>query len=446
MVGQHGVDLAVGIIDSHFGDIVARVCSCLLRRGSSSLQEIVRDIGLPASRVKNCLLVLVQHNCVQAYSVPRLGGPQPKAVTLYMALFDNILHRLRFPKFLGLLAEEFEDPLMAANVETTEQKALAAAALVDAERFSGLGNVCYDGQNINLLKEKDEGSSVRSNLGEKRKHRELELDGETQSSINENEVLWRANIEKFVHRLKKKACFSRISTRLGLDAAIVFDAMIESSQQSGPKQNSVASSLDEILEWVMKKPSGRLMTMQHIRTYLEELKCKSSMEDTRAVYSIDLGEIIEECRSEEVGSLVLQRYGRDAYRMFRLLVNKARPIETDNLAEITFVKKKEAPGILYKLWLDCYVEMEIAVAYPGEKRFLWRVNIGALHEHVLNDMYHAAANLSQRIAQSREQQLEIANRRVNDVQRETERLKKERLVLETSLLRLDDALMLFHDF
>ena len=28
------------------------------------------------------------------------------------------------------------------------------------------------------------------------------------------------------------------------------------------------------------------MTMQHVRTYLEELKCKSSMEDGKALYSI----------------------------------------------------------------------------------------------------------------------------------------------------------------
>ena len=36
--------------------------------------------------------------------------------------------------------------------------------------------------------------------------------------------------------------------------------------------------------------------------------------------------------------------------------------------------------------------------------------MGKLYEHVLNDMYHAAANLSQRIAQSREQQQEVPSR------------------------------------
>ncbi|CAA6665735.1 unnamed protein product [Spirodela intermedia] len=514
MVGQQGLNLAVGIITSHFGDVVAKVCSCLLRRGSLSLQEIVRDIGLPPARVKNCLLVLVQHNCVQAYSVPR-------AVTQYMGLLDNILHRMRFPKFLGILAAEFDDPLCLALVEgllqhgrltfeqlvmratstksertmairdslrgsldqlirahyvercpkpepfisatsedetstarkrgsklwTLEQKALAAAALLDAERFSGIGDINGDESNSNQLEEKAKGISASTNIGEKRKHEELEFDRETQAAINENEVLWRANFEKFIHCLKKKACVTSVRTRLSLDAAVVLEAMIESSNHKKAKENLVTSSLDEILEWVMKKPGGRLMTMQHVRTCLEELKCKSSTEDTKALYAIDLGEIVEECRSEEVGSLVLQRYGKDAYRMFRLLVKRCRPVETDNLAEITFVKKKEAPGILYKLWMDNYVHMEIAVAYPGEKRFLWKVNTSTLYEHILNDMYHAAANLSQRIAQNREQQQEIANQPANDIQsKEYDRLKNTRIILETSLLRLDDTLMLFHDF
>uniref|UniRef100_A0A1D1ZJI4 DNA-directed RNA polymerase III subunit RPC3 n=1 Tax=Anthurium amnicola TaxID=1678845 RepID=A0A1D1ZJI4_9ARAE len=486
MVGQHGLNLAVDIITTHFGDFVAKVCSCLLHRGSLSLQEIARDTGFSHSRAKNCLLVLIQHNCVQAYSISRGGAPgaSPKVVTQYMALFDNILHRLRFTKFLAIVAGEFDDhqcealiegllqhgrltfeqlvmratskpkeneedetpstrkrgAKSAIQTETLEQQALAAAALLDAERFSGFG----DG----VLDEKLGGKSLGGNIGEKRKHEELEFDKETQAAINENEVLWRANFEKLVHCLKKKVCVASVRERLSLDAAVVLEAMIESSNQQKPKDNSVTSSLDDILEWVMKRPGGRLMTMQHVRTCLEELKCKSSIGDARALYSIDLGDIVEECLREEVESLVLQRYGKEAYRIFRLLMKKNRPVETDSISDITFVEKKEAQGILYKLWMDSYLLMEFAVAYPGERRFLWKVNTGTLYEHILNEMYHAVLNLSQKIAQSREQPLEVVEQQAEDNQKkESNRLKKMRIIiLETSLLRLDDALMLFHDF
>ncbi|MQM22930.1 hypothetical protein Taro_055989, partial [Colocasia esculenta] len=384
MVGQHGLNLAAEIITAHFGDVVAKVCSCLLRRGSLSLQEIVLDTGISQSRVKNCLLVLIQHNCVQAYSIPRRvpGGAMPKAATQYMALFDNILHRMRFSKFLALVAGEFDDPhcetllegllqhgrltfeqlvmratsrqsegsitlrdslrssldklihehYFALETGTLEQQALAAAALLDAERFSGFGDGCGVNADGNLLEEKAGGNSVGANIGEKRKHEELELDKDTQAAINETEVLWRANFEKIVHCLKKKVCVTSVRASLSLDAAIVLEAMIESSNQKKPKANSVTSSLDDILEWVMKKPGGRLMTMQHVRACLEELKCNASTEETKALYSIDLGDIIEECKHEEVifSSFLSLKYGKEAYRIFRLLVKRHRPIETDS--------------------------------------------------------------------------------------------------------------------
>ncbi|RRT64978.1 hypothetical protein BHM03_00009539 [Ensete ventricosum] len=107
MVSQDGLNLAVSLMTSHFGDLVA-VCGCLLRGGTLSLQEIVRRTELSNSQVKNGLLVLIQHNCVQAFSVPKQvgAGAATKSLTQYMALFDNILHRMRFPKFLAIVRDD----------------------------------------------------------------------------------------------------------------------------------------------------------------------------------------------------------------------------------------------------------------------------------------------------------------------------------------------------
>ncbi|KAJ1284779.1 hypothetical protein BS78_03G231300 [Paspalum vaginatum] len=101
MVSQHGILLAISIISDHFGPLVSKVCGCLLRHGPLSLQDIIRRLQLSSGQVKNSLLVLIQHNCVQAYSTPRGSGD--KTVTLYLAIFDNVLHRLRFSKFLSLV-------------------------------------------------------------------------------------------------------------------------------------------------------------------------------------------------------------------------------------------------------------------------------------------------------------------------------------------------------
>lgn len=33
-------------------------------------------------------------------------GDAPKIITQYMALFDNIIHRMRFPKFIEMVSQE----------------------------------------------------------------------------------------------------------------------------------------------------------------------------------------------------------------------------------------------------------------------------------------------------------------------------------------------------
>jgi len=194
-------------------------------------------------------------------------------VTAYLAIFDNVLHRLRFSKFLsvvradipesealleGLLLngrltfdqlvwrtiskipdgspkptreeirmnfnklvyahyvercpkpEPFFDPLIDEQptstrkrapraVETVlslEQKVVRTAALSDAERFSEIPYSMEKPLNAN----DDDHHAVASG---KRKHEALEVD-EEDSIIAENEVLWRANFERFIFCLKKK--------------------------------------------------------------------------------------------------------------------------------------------------------------------------------------------------------------------------------------------------
>lgn len=121
-----------------------KVCDCLLRRGTQTLHQVVSSTELSRKNVKNCLLVLIHHNCVQAFAIRQPGthtvmlqelflilqlaiqfedirwevpwclmychlggfGEEAKIITQYMALFDNIIHKLRFPKFIEIVSEE----------------------------------------------------------------------------------------------------------------------------------------------------------------------------------------------------------------------------------------------------------------------------------------------------------------------------------------------------
>ncbi|XP_020264043.1 DNA-directed RNA polymerase III subunit RPC3 isoform X1 [Asparagus officinalis] len=584
MVARHGIQLAVFLIKSHFGELVSKVCECLLNRGSLSFQELVRfaeldpdDKSRNSLLVKKSLLVLIQHNCVQAFSVPKLGGPGglPKLQTKYMILFDNVLHRLRFAKFLAIVRNDLgpkceallegllqhgrltfdqlvlratskqpeatqdcvrtnfnelvqshyiercprADPFIAPTPETKpgrrgskssveiptiEEQAILAASLSDIERFSGISPATNAG-----VEEKDEKLSEHSpsvSVGNKRK-REIEVDSDVQATISETEILWRANFEKFVHCLKKKvtevtadigvhlvqqshfddkkkiqitmhkmylvrqvayghgereeiliegldykACVENIRSRLGVDAAVILEAMIESNcDQKATENSSVTATMDAILEGVRRKPGGNAMALEQVRIILDQLGCHLCSEDTGALYTIDLKGVIEICRNDEVESLVLRRYGKEAFRILRLLVKDGGKKETDMIADTTFIEKKENQVLLYKLWKDEYLDVERVVTAVGKQLtyFLWEVNKKKLLMHIVNDMYHAALNLSKRAGHMIEQDPEILLPKQGlpeKLQKEKTAEKRRWMILQSSLAKLDDALMLFHDF
>ncbi|XP_059627496.1 uncharacterized protein LOC132270333 [Cornus florida] len=195
-------------------------------------------------------------------------------------------------------------------------------------------------------------------VGEKRKQGDLESDAIDGAEKTKKEVLWRPNFEEFMRRLRHKACIENVRTRLDDGAGIVLSAMLEATGNKETKvkmENSVPLSMDAIYEEVIKSIDGRTMTLELVRVSLVQLGCHP-LDET---YSIDLKSIIELAQNEEVESIVLKRYGREAYRMFRLLSKAGHLLETDKISDTTFVDKKDTAKTLYMLWKDDYLLMEV---------------------------------------------------------------------------------------
>ncbi|RYR38372.1 hypothetical protein Ahy_A09g043412 isoform D [Arachis hypogaea] len=551
MVSQYGFKFAIHLITNHFGKIVAvtisiilvpfstnrsvtapksffplqKVCETLFRKGPLSLGEIIRSTELTPEQVKNSLLVLVQHNCVQAY-VPAdqfRGEDGSMATVEYLALFDNIIHRLRFPKFLEIAKHQLDDevsellhpahcffeasqfnpvkaypqtdenpgaieavvresfhkllkahyiercpapePVVSTLIkaesaprkrgskmakkfeapETIEQRVLEAAVPGEAIRFAV---TAYTLGNADREAKSDDSSMVN--------------DGDNSGGIaNEGSILWRANFEEFIRHLRHKLLVENERKRLDDGAATILSAILDVTKTVEKKvkiEKSAPLSLDSIFTEVTKTEHGRTMTIDRVRASLVQLGCPQRNFDDS--YSIDLKSIVEMARNEEVESIVLKRFGSDAYRIFRLLSKSNCFLETDKIAESALVDKKETPRLLYKLWKDNYLYMEkLVVTAAKQSRFmLWKVNKPLLWEYVLDEMYHAALNLSLRLAFEQEKDEDLLHvpadklvpadksSEANALQKRYRRLRDVLFLMGSSLMKLDDALMLFHDF
>ncbi|CAJ2630012.1 unnamed protein product [Trifolium pratense] len=509
MVQQWGIKFAVLLITDHFGKIVANVCEKLLKQGPLTLDLLVRYTELSTVHVKNSLLVLIQHNCVQPFHFQGVTIDESKVKTQYLVLFDNILHRARFPKFMEIVSEELGDKcaqifkgllhngrlnlkqmvdrasqekaeaedtvreslcklLMARYVErcpipevsiveevddkkkrgskaakefkapvTTEDRVREAATHGDTARFSLTADTGYNSDE----ETKPSDISVAENVAK------------------EESTLWRANFEEFIRYLRDKALIENVRARMDDGAATVLRAILEATRNKEKQvkiEKSVPLPLDTIFTEVMKTENGRTMTMDRVKASLVQLGCSNQM---LYEYIIDLEHIIHWARNEEVESIVLKRYGRDAYRMFRYLSKAKQFCPTDKIADDTLVEKKEAPKLLFKLWKENYLQMEkvtvtLSAGNTGKLStiYMWQVNQPLLWEHVLDELYHGALNLKLRIAfeqETNEEILNIPKKKINDsepLRKKHRRLQNVILLLGSSLIKLDDTIMLFNDF
>nr|XP_043633476.1 DNA-directed RNA polymerase III subunit RPC3 [Erigeron canadensis] len=532
MTSPHGIELAVHLISTYFGDIVSKVCECLLRKGTLSLAQVRKYTEMKDVTVKNALLVLIQHNCVQAFNLQVSGGfgEAPKIVTQYMALHDNIIHHMRFPKFLAIVLDEFgkecmeiiegllqhgslslklitdrykdkhkanatseenstaaivlhenfnklaharyiercpaHEPFLPPEEDapkkrtarsrmgdgplTVEARALAAAAPMESLRFLVEVDACGNG----AADDDDDSNKCPTTgiVGEKRKQPEAEVWATNQNK----EILWRVNFEEFMRRLRHKACVSHVTTRLDSVAGIVLSAIFEAGRKEETKvkmEKTVPLPLETVFEEAMKSEEGRSLTLERVRASLVQLGCELPTIGIDETYSIDLKKIIDQAQAQEVESIVLKKYGREAYRIFRLLLERERLYDTDKISNTTFVEKKDALKILFQLWKDDFLHMERLGNDAAQKSeiLLWKLNKRSLWEQVLDDMYHAALNLKLRLVHELEQAKDILRvlkgKTVGDeVMQKRKRVGDKWKVLESSLMILDDAILLFHDF
>ncbi|XP_010426403.1 PREDICTED: uncharacterized protein LOC104711399 [Camelina sativa] len=524
---EYGIVYAVHIISVQFGTVVSKVCECLLRRGHLSSRDISRlaESEINHNQVKDILYLLIQHNCVQAFSIEPPDGSESKATVQYLVLLSNILHRGRYNKFsrvvndelgsecgavldgllcngrltLGQLIERDQDSeksigskvikdslqkLVAARFveripspepvlankeqepakkrgpkaakilkepETLEERVLEAATPVDTIRFP-------------LVFEEDSNSSIADNDNNitegKRKQRDVDF------SPTSNEVIWRPNFEEFIRRLRHKVCVEIVKERRDEGCAIVLRAMLEvgrSQEKKVKTDKSVPMSVGSIYEEVIKTVAGRTMLQERVEACLDQLCATSSylpafVIEMDSSYIVDLKSIISVAQKDEMEAVVMRRYGKEAFRMFRYLSQEGRFVETDKIADAALTEKKDTPQILLKMWKDSYLHMQKFVVTGGGSGYtsflLWKVNKLIVTRQMLDEMYHASLNLSLRLTHEgdSEKELMMLSSKILEKTPEgalKERVKKvnaKRMLLSASRFKLDDAIMLFHDF
>ncbi|KAL0652033.1 hypothetical protein Bca4012_094724 [Brassica carinata] len=150
-------------------------------------------------------------------------------------------------------------------------------------------------------------------------------------------------------------------------------------------------------------------------------------------------------------SVVMKRYGKETFRMFRYLSQEDHFVETEKVANASLTEKKDTPQILMKMWKDSYLHMQkLAVTGVYVPFQLWKVDKVIVWRKMLDEMYHASLNLSLRLTHEldseRESLLLPEGKLEGALKKRRKKIDAKTTLLSNARLDLDDAIMLFHDF
>mgnify|MGYP002856249750 FL=1 len=362
------------------------------------------------------LLVLIQQNCVAP-----LRGETPDSDTLYHIHVDNILHRLRYPRFLLHTREcmgEMHEALVEGLLEHGRLRARALFERAEASS-SGVANRATGASR----KDANDALSTRGTRAEKafeelvegrfvervpvgfgehlgRADEDEDMDGEEDDGPSDGspppnraaaakrrkksasgvldvsargdgggfgaeDHLWRVNADEFNRRFRHVACAALVREKVDDAAGHLLLAMLELSRAHEAKVNEERStpvSEAEIVRGALAKNAEfgvdrAKTTLQKMANDTSELISCVGDAHGGPNYCVNMRRIIDLIRMKEIEAVVRERFGGPACRIFRLLIMK-RNLEQKQIAEMAMIPVKDTRELLYKLLKAEYVQIQ----------------------------------------------------------------------------------------
>ncbi|XP_033634407.1 DNA-directed RNA polymerase III subunit RPC3-like [Asterias rubens] len=435
--------LASQLIGEHFGDIVEKVCTHLIRNGPKPLRVIAQETGLINDQVRKALCVLIQHNMV-SFTLHKRGFVE------YSASIDPVLLLVRYPRFIHcaktlygdageLIIEEIlqhgrmmmskvvrqvtqrlsegGQSVSSSHVETQMNDLINthflqrvptaknddAAAIIPELQISqeNLYRIpaSIEIQTANVAKRKRSTEQDDSDRTAKR----LKTDTET---ADDDGIFWRLDFHKFHQYLQDHEVTQAISRRIDWNAAEVVRTMLRLNELSDSSTEDVSKpiSLNDIMRSLPKENQMKFgVVEQYLKLLAEdqnEMITKTG-EMGGGTYTIDFQQSCRALAISTIESIVLERFGSKSSRIFKTLLLK-KYLEQKQVEEFALIPAKEAKELLYKMFSEHFVSMQEIPRTPDHAPsrtfYLFTVEITQLSRMVLEHCYKSLANLMSRRA------------------------------------------------
>lgn len=444
------------LLQEHFGDVVEKVGTRLIRSGVLTLRALAHETKLPLDLVKKSLCVLMQHGmCL--FGAGRRG---PAGPVEYRIICEHILHMLRYPRYIytakslygdtgELIVEEIlqrGQMTMSSTVKTVadrlthnmpEGQSMDYSEVVSA--FSRLVEThflqrcplmasagsssseavntplpavkqptepenhpeCYKLPYINLTGQGKRRRSSEDGEADQRAAKKAKTDN---SECGDEGIYWQVNFQRFHLHFRDQAIISAVSCKLDQTSSEIVRTMLRMSEVTTPAHAAFTQALSAN-EIFRSLPSNYNIARPILDQYLtllvdDPMEFVGKTGDSGGgMYVVNLHRALANLARATLESVVQERFGSRSARIFRLLLRK-RHLEQKQVEDFAMVPAKEAKDMLYTLLSENLVQLQEIPKTPdyapSRTFYLYTVNQLPTARLLLQHCYKTVGNLIER--------------------------------------------------
>lgn len=442
------------LLREHFGEVVEKVGTHLLRNGQQNLRTIIHETGMPLDQVKKSLCVLVQQGACTFTS----GRKGPGSPAEFFANGDRILRILRYPRYIytaktlygdtgELIIEELLQRgrlTMSETVKTVADRltqnmeeghsmdysevssafsklvethflqrcrpvdvpktttstespsAPASATSSSAETYAD----CYKVPQVTLIG-RGKRPLITEDGEEQRNAKKAKMDTQTHGDEG---IYWQVNLERFHLHFRDQTIISAVANKLDQTSSEIVRTMLRMSEVTTAPTAACTKPLSAN-EIFRSLPSSYNIARQILDQYLTLLVddpmgfVSKAGESGGGMFVVNLHRALTNLARVTLESVVQERFGSRSARIFRLLL-RTRHLEQKQVEDFAMIPAKEAKDMLYTLLSENLVQLQEVPKTPdyapSRTFYLYTVNQLPTARMLLQNCYKTVGNLIQR--------------------------------------------------
>ncbi|XP_016979126.2 DNA-directed RNA polymerase III subunit RPC3 [Drosophila rhopaloa] len=385
--------LSSAILEQCFGKVVQAVSDCLFSATTRTLGQITSATKFSRKEVALALAVLVKYRLVDF-----VASKQNPFLAEYALRREDVLCLLRYPRYIHLVQTKYgnvgasiAEELINSGSDTasgilikclTEGENKAESPESYRNTFLQMITDHYIIKRPELLVGDDQDESVpkfESNECDFFRHPHIDLQlvakirkgDATLADAKDNTMVWNLNCDRFHQDFRDTIMVDAIERKLGENAAECFRFILKIMYNTtDPWQRKLSNQITFVeIKQAIERKSNNLDLMKYLDQYISLLTDDSLGFFRRVgdmgggVYVVDMEHAFESLAFVCVESVITERFGSKAARIFRVIRCK-KYIEQEDLQKEAMIPSKEAKSLAYNLFQEQFIHVKI-IKKPG---------------------------------------------------------------------------------